>query len=742
MKIKKLKKISNIGNYNNFIWNENTREFAKYNFLYGWNYSGKTTLSRIFSFLESGSIPDDFKDVQFSFETDKGTINQWGLKKNYPVRVYNEDFVENNFQWRDDNAKIEPVLILGKKSKELNEKLNEITHNLQEKVKDKNNFEQEIKKIEQNLSQSLTDKASEIRNILGITNAKEFDKNGLREIITSIKDTFDDYILSKEKLTENLEIYRSKKVDKITFQLPELKLSDYITNIENILSRKVTAKQIIEKLKNDPKLANWVKEGISFHYNETHCQFCGNLLPDDLLDKLNKHFSEEFDDLIREIDNIIEQISTHIKEIEDFKLPDKAYLFEDLKDEYQNITTEVNDSKEKYINSLITLISELNIKREKPFDALKFQSRVNNVQDDFSRLLQEMKNLIKQHNAKVDNFENIKLKAKISLIKHYTAEFIKKKDYLKNSEEKDNKKNEIINLKNEINKLEQDIKEINKQIKAEAIGAEKINQYLTQFFADDRLKVQLIEEGKYKLYRNNQIAKNLSTGEKNIISLIYFFAKLEEKNFNFKDGVIFIDDPVSSLDSNHIFKVYGFICEKLKECGQLFITTHNFDFFNLLKDASRYDFKNNGNFYLIKKIKTGNVESTIIDKIPAVLLKFKSEYNYLFSILKSFNESTDKSKFELLYILPNILRRFFEAYLFMKYPDGKKFKEKANNFLTDCENKKVVLKLMDEYSHEEDPTHSQKFPDIQEVEQAVHIILNELKKKDSEHFSALNDSLS
>jgi len=261
--------------------------------------------------------------------------------------------------------------------------------------------------------------------------------------------------------------------------------------------------------------------------------------------------------------------------------------------------------------------------------------------------------------------------------------------------------------------------------------------------ANDKLKIETTDDGKYKLYRNDQIAKNLSTGEKNIISLIYFFAKLEETEFDFNNAVIFIDDPVSSLDSNHIFKAYAFINEKLKDCGQLFITTHNFDFFNLLKDLSKYDLKNKGKFYLVKKIINRTGEFSYIENLPDVLLKFKSEYNYLFSILKPFNELNDKSNFKLLYLLPNILRRFSEAYLFMKYPDGKRFKKKYEKFFENesISEKQSTLKLLDEYSHEESPEHAQKFPDIMEVENAVKFILGTINKKDNEHYKSLCESL-
>ena len=175
----------------------------------------------------------------------------------------------------------------------------------------------------------------------------------------------------------------------------------------------------------------------------------------------------------------------------------------------------------------------------------------------------------------------------------------------------------------------------------------------------------------------------------------------------------------------------------------MFITTHNFDFFNLLKDMYRYDLEDqNGNFYLIKSITNNQYRYSTMEKLPVILYKFKSEYNYLFYKLKEFNDTNDKNNFDQLYLLPNILRRFFEMYLFMRYPDGKKFKEKAEKFFrNNTSNEKVMaLKIMDEYSHEQNPEHSLRFPDITELEKSVKFILSEIEKSDKEHFDALVDS--
>ena len=738
MKIKKIKKIKNLATFNDFRWRDKCKEFSRYNFFYGWNYSGKTTLSRIFRCLEKKARHSDFPNAEFSIETDSVNITQQDISRDYPIRTFNEEFVEENFHWNNEEAEIDPVLILGKEAKDLELKAKEFSESKREKEGSLEESKEKKETIKRNLDNFLTEKASEIRNILRITNQREFDKNKLNEKIDIIQDSYPNYILTDNEKVKILDFYGSKKAWEITFEAPQLKLPTYISEIKSILSQKVTAQQIIEKLKVNPQLSNWVREGIDLHQSEKVCQFCGNSLPADLFERLKKHFSQEFDNLIQQINSKEDEILNHIREIENLSFPDRARLFEDLQAEFENELNCLNTLIDNYVSALQSLKEELKRKRESPFDSLELNKLLDNT-SELESAIKNIETIINEHNLKVGSFENEKQKAKEKLIDHFAAKFMKEKNYFEDKGKIEELNNMIERLNSEISNLGNEIEDINRKIKTEAIGANRMNKYLEHFFSDNKLKIELTDNGKYKLYRNNQIAKNLSTGEKNIISLIYFFAKLEETHFDFNNALIFIDDPVSSLDSNHIFKVYAFINEKLKDCGQLFITTHNFDFFNLLKDLNKHGLEKKGKFYLIKKIVNKTGEFSCIDNLPNVLLKFKSEYNYLFDILKSFSESN----FELLYLLPNILRRFFEAYLFMKYPDGEEFKCKVNRFLkdTNISNKQSTLKLINEYSHEENPTHSQKFPDVEEVRNAVSFILETIKNKDEEHYEALCESL-
>ncbi len=755
MRIKKISQIQNLGLFKNYSWDYNCLEFKQFNFFYGWNYSGKTTLSRLFRCLEEKKLHPDYSALEFKLQTENGNISQTDIGNNYTIRVFNEDFVEENFKWNDENHRIHPVLILGAESIELQKKLKDYENTEQKLKEEKKNIEENFDKNTKELEEKLTNKASDIRRILGITNQREFDKNTLKQKIEEINSEDQNYILTDDEENKNLRLYRDQtNYESInTLSIP-LRADSLYKEIKNICERKITAQQIIEKLKNNPELNQWVRKGLDLHRNETSCQFCGNKLPDDLFDKLNKHFSEEYDSLIQDLKSLEDQINNHKNDISKIEYVDKARFYPDFTNDYEQKKEELkNKLQSEYINALNTLLEKIKEKRNKPFDSLNIDFSITKLEEQINQYVNDVNDIIVNNNNKINQLENEKKQIKKTLINHYSAKAIGEIKYFELKEEIDKLKKQKNEKEEEYKNILQLINDINSKIKQTNIGADKINEYLKHFFGDDRIKLIPLLDGTYQIKRAENIAKNLSTGEKNIISLIYFITKLEENNFDKTNAKVFIDDPVSSLDCNHTFQVYGFLSEKLKDCGQVFITTHNFDFYNLLKDMVKGDPEgtpnrrsktDKENYYLIKKIQSNGDKISTITELPKVLRNFKSEYNYLFSILKGFNESNDKNNFELLYILPNIARRFLELYLFTKYPDGSKFKEKTYKFFKDSANEsatKTTLKILDEYSHEENPEHTQRFPDINEVETAVRTILLMLEKKDKEHYDALCESI-
>ncbi len=99
------------------------------------------------------------------------------------------------------------------------------------------------------------------------------------------------------------------------------------------------------------------------------------------------------------------------------------------------------------------------------------------------------------------------------------------------------------------------------------------------------------------LIRDDKKAYHLSEGECSLLAFCYFMAKLEDIDTKGSKPIIWIDDPISSLDSNHIFFIYSLINEKIVNnhiFGQLFISTHNLDFLKYLKKVDGKFLNSNG----------------------------------------------------------------------------------------------------------------------------------------------------
>ncbi len=131
--IKKIDSIKGVAVYDDFQWSSSVRdtgnniaEFKSLNILYGRNYSGKTTLSRIIRALETGCISEKYSSPEFRVSFDGGSTATQNSLSNHGqvVRVFNEDFVRDNLRFIvDDEQTINSFAILGEDNTKLEEEI-------------------------------------------------------------------------------------------------------------------------------------------------------------------------------------------------------------------------------------------------------------------------------------------------------------------------------------------------------------------------------------------------------------------------------------------------------------------------------------------------------------------------------------------------------------------------------------------------------------------------------------------
>jgi len=86
-----INKVKHFGLFKDFKWSGDIPGFRQYNLIYGWNYSGKTTLSRIFRCIELKELHSDFQNAEFDIVSSIGKI--------FPSHLFQYGFCLVNFLW-------------------------------------------------------------------------------------------------------------------------------------------------------------------------------------------------------------------------------------------------------------------------------------------------------------------------------------------------------------------------------------------------------------------------------------------------------------------------------------------------------------------------------------------------------------------------------------------------------------------------------------------------------------------
>ena len=295
--ITKINKIKNFGVFADFK-GSTLPEFKTFNLIYGWNYSGKTTLSRVFRCMEKGQLHGDYSTATFEMENANTKYDEkFEVKPN--IRVFNSDFVKENLKWDEDN--IEPIFLLGIENIELQTELKQKETDLataEAELAEANKLRTEK---QSRINRSVTNKARDIGTFLGI---RAFDSRHFLPIVETVKTSITTYTLSQNDFEKYKTLALSNE-QKPPIEEIIISIADVVTlkaQVEALLQRQAASTNKIQKLLDSKPISDWVEMGKGLHDEKTECEFCGNTLPTDLLTKLNEHFSKDYDQLKTDIE--------------------------------------------------------------------------------------------------------------------------------------------------------------------------------------------------------------------------------------------------------------------------------------------------------------------------------------------------------------------------------------------------------------------------------------------------------
>lgn len=727
--IKKIRKIHDFGIFKRFSWVNSVREFKRYNFIYGYNYSGKTTLSRIFRSIEKGEIEASYTNSNFEFElSDSTLIKSESLPNTFNLRVFNSDFIEENLKWKGESN---PVMIIGQEKITLQEEFEKKNKELDLKKIAKESFKAQYEEELYNFNKQLSDDASFIKNSLRIPS---YFKNHLENDFKKYKAEVNDFVLPDIKLSELSRVAQEntlKEINRIYFNIPDF--NNILLKL-NELRKKKAFQNLIEKLKSNREIEGWVEQGLHIHKEKDRCEFCNSTIDPLRIENLEKHFSEEFKILKKEIadfKNTITSIKSDLS-INDFSLFSITYQ------ESVEITNSVISSAIQKLKKALNQIIEFIVEKEENIHDSLTEINLASLDMDF---ISELDDSIKKHNDYVDlhnkdilNIENKKKDAQENIVRHYIALSAIRIDYFKKSEAFEISKNNLTTLERDFNVVQDECNLLRSKIFSADSGAALISKYLNQFYKKKDLELKANANNYIQVYRGSEIAMHLSEGEKTTISLCYFLAKMNENSSEINNLIIFLDDPISSLDNNHIYNTYGVIKEVLADAKQLFISTHNIDLFSMCQEWKNFLGRDGANYFISREYINSEWHSRIVEP-PKLLSQYKSDYNYLFSKIINFSNNPISFSEEDAFILPNIMRRFLETYLQFRFPGEhylRSFKRIIDPVDTSC-----IYKLLNEHSHFLNLNGVIALQRKNEILEFANAIVKGIESKDKEHYDCL-----
>lgn len=786
--------IKKFGLFCDYKWSQNIGNnpddiFKKINIIYGRNYSGKTTLSRIFRCIEEKKIHEKYSDGEFNITNeDGGIISNTNLNCSCNVRVYNTDFVKDNLSiLHDDNGEIKPFTLLGSGNIEAEKRITEIDMELgsiekasgllYKQEQDRVSLEKEqisLRSTNESLSNMLKNKANqEIKvNKYFVVQGTTYNIANIQREIEEIISSASNYTISEDDKVKHQKIVNETEKPNIN-ELPVIKpkLIDRINNVREIVEKKITLTNTIQELIIDTFLQEWVDKGREFHRDKKdRCAFCGNTIDPERWTALDAHFSVESEELKAKIENEKEELRK-AKDVFSGFLQSKGIEKDNYYTAFQQNFDAIQTQWDKVIGKYLDLITHLEVKLQERYNDIfnpKSLGKVVDVSDNVVTVIELFNNLSKENNAKTLTLGNDKDNSRKALRYSEITSFLatigykdKIKKILEESEKISVKESQYLKLADEILILKGEKNRKELELKDEGEAAKKVNSHLANYFGHDGLTLdpEVIDgdtpKTRFIIKRGTEKAHNLSEGECSLIAFCYFIAKMEDELKSADSGklLIYIDDPISSLDNNHIFFMFSLIesviC-KNKQYGQLFISTHNLDFLKYIKRLTTpFDSNNKAlvSHFIVEKKKKDTNAKCCLRLMPAYLRDYVTEYNFLFQEIYNMAKpvSGEKNKvyennFTHLYNLPNNMRKFLECYLFYRFPNTD---NPINNIskLFDNNIPSLINRVINEYSHLTWGDRGTLVVDVIEAETVAKEILKAVRSKDINHFDALCESV-
>ena len=529
-------------------------------------------------------------------------------------------------------------------------------------------------------------------------------------------------------------------LEEISFTIPNFQsLAEKISD----LAWKTVLSQVIPSLRDDPETSAWVHTGLNIHKSKSssNCLFCDQSLHPERLTSLERHFSDAYEEFISSLD----AATLEIKEISDslvsLNVPDSTQFYQHLFDDYRTVKANIDQYFSTAQANLQHLDTEIKNKRQHPFESIVVSKDKIAFAD--SSALDQLNSLIRNHNDTIKNHASTSSLAGQRLERGLVADgleaYERMRTFVKTYE------GIVASLNRRAEAIKSEISDLQVAMTEHHRPAEELNYDLRNYLGHNELQLEVQDNG-YVLTRNSTPASEPSEGEITAIALLYFLKSLKDHRFDFDKGVVVLDDPISSLDENSLYLAFGFIQERTRSTGQLFVFTHNFGFFRQMKNwfhhlpnqgSSVLD-RRTGRFFMLNCSVDGDGRYSSIQKLDPLLEMYESDYHYLFARIHA-GATVSNSDLEGNYSLPNMARRLLEAFLAFRQPNVVgELRRKLQDVDFNEAKKAQILRFVHTNSHNDaipEPEHDLSL--LSETQPVLKSLLELIEEEDPEHYSRM-----
>ena len=561
--------IKDVATYGNT--SEQLSGLSKFNFLYGSNGSGKTTITRVIA--DEGGFPT------CSVTWKGGTKLQ--------AMVYNRDFVAKNFS---PSVELKGIFTLGEKNVET---LNKI-------VAAKVELDTLTNTIESlNISLQGPDGTGGKKGELAILEEEFKNKcwaqkqkydaklSGALEGFRGSSEKFKEKVL-QERVSNSATLESLADIEKkaetvfgptptVEQSVPTIDTEKVVVHEANaILKKRVIGKDDVDIAAMIKKLGNsdWVREGRTFYEaNETACPFCQQSTTDEFAQSLNEYFDESFVTDSKAIDDLVSNYTTDSARLQ-------RQIASVIATPSRFLDVEKIKTEKDLLDSKFTInIQRLAIKKKEPSQIVELESVVN-VVATIKALISAANASITDHNKMVANLTQERRNLTAQVWKYLLEEELKT-DLADYDTKLDGLTKAIAGMTTRVATATTDrrtkaaeIRAIEKETTSIQPTIDGINALLSSFGFQCFSLAKADNGTCYKLIRQDgaDAKETLSEGERSFVTFLYFYHLLKGSDSETgmtTDRVVVFDDPVSSLDSDILLLLEVLSKDSLTKCGRL-----------------------------------------------------------------------------------------------------------------------------------------------------------------------------